>query len=433
MEVSMKKQSAPLELASRYLGIGARRRSRQGSPHQPPPQLPLGHPHMGLRNRWYLLCRSDELRSGPLDMRVLGEDVVLWRDASGAPRVMTDRCPHRGARLSLGDVVDGQLQCWYHHWRFDGTGQCLSVPSQGGACKLAERTRVAPVYPTVERAGFVWSWIGDAEPAELGLPHEFEDPTYSMFPETVTWGTNWRLALENLADIMHAPFLHSKSLTLSRGLVADRVTVSDTSDGFRVERKGQKGVNFDWGEIGTGPLLYVRLDIPYPNVWAAGPGPALRILCFATPIDEANTVIHFPRFRQVSGWRRRLWRALYRVRLRGTHMHVLNQDKVILESLGTIERATRDEHFAQSDRPVVHLRRVLQPAFDAQFDALRADLGEQSDTSLGGRPSQHRRTPGDPLDVDDIEVDDVEEADDVDDASDEPGGHRAGERTAADA
>lgn len=366
----MKLEPPVAEWASRRFGIGALRRSRTPSRHEPPPALPPGHPHMGLRDRWYLLCTTDDLGPAPVARRVLGEDVVVWRDASGAPRVMADHCPHRGARLSLGDVVDGQLQCWYHSWRFDPTGQCTSVPSQGGACKLAERTRVTPAYPAAERAGFVWAWIGDAPPADLELPHELEDPAYSVFPETIEWSANWLLVLENLADVMHAPFLHSRSLTLSKGLVEDRVRVADTADGFRVERQGQQGVNFDWIELGTGTLLYARLDIPYPSAWAAGPGPALRILGFVTPVDDRRTVVHFPRLRRVEGWRRALWRTLYRLRLRGTHLHVLNQDKAILEGLGAIERATRDEHLAQSDRPVVHLRRALGPAFDAQLVGL---------------------------------------------------------------
>ena len=380
----MKQPPAVLEMASRYLGIGARRASRAPSPHEPPPNLPIGHPFMGLRNRWNMLCTTDDLGDEPIGMRVLGEDLAVWRDGTGQPRVMTDYCPHRGARLSLGNVVGGELQCWYHSWRFDGTGQCTSVPSQGGPCKLADRTRVRPTYPAADKAGFVWAWIGDEQPAPLDLPHEFTDPSYSMFPETVTWSVNWRLALENLADVMHAPFLHSKSLTLSKGLAADRVKVIDTDDGFRVERTGQQGVNFDWIEMGTGPLLYARLDIPYPSSWAAGPGPALRILGFVTPIDEGRTVVHFPRFRQVDGWQRTIWRALYRARLRGTHLHVLNQDKAILESLGTIERATRDEHPAQSDRPVLHLRKVLQPAFDAQLAALESREGDADTVSVGG-------------------------------------------------
>ncbi len=360
------------EALSRYTGLGARSAARRRSPHLPPPRLPIGHPHLRLRDRWYLLATSGQLAAGPKAMRVMGEDLALWRDATGTPRLMGDHCPHRGARLSLGDVVDGELQCWYHSWRFDGEGRCTSVPSQGGRCSLQERTRVSAVYPALERAGFIWGWIGDREPADLELPEEFEDPAYSMFPETVEWDANWLLALENLADVMHAPFLHSRSLTLSRGAETDRIKVVEAESGFRVERKGQHGLNFDWVEISTGPLLWARLDIPYPSPWAAGPGPPLRIVGLVTPVDESRSVLHFPRFRRVEGWQRTVWRSLYRLRLRGTHLHVLNQDKAILESLGTIERATRDEHFAQSDRSVLHLRRRLQPAFEEQL----AKVGE---------------------------------------------------------
>lgn len=369
------------EQLSRRFGIGARAVARRRSPYAGPPVHPLGHPHLGLRDHWYLLCTSAELAFEPKGMRVLGEDVVLWRDGEGRPRLMADLCPHRGARLSLGRVVAGEMQCWYHSWRFDGDGQCTAVPSQGGACSLQRRTRVSSVYPATEEAGFVWGWIGDETPAPLVLPEELHDPSYSVFPQTVDWDVNWMLVLENVADVMHAPFLHSHSLTLSRGLVEDRVKVIDTESGFRVERKAQQGVNFDWIEIGTGPLLWARLDIPYPSAWVAGPGPALRILGFVTPVDEARTLVHFPRLRQVDGWQRTVWRALYRARLRGTHLHVLNQDKAILESLGTIERATANEHLAQSDRPVLHLRKLLRPALDEQLAHL--GLGEETALAVG--------------------------------------------------
>ena len=349
---------------SQYTGIGTRQIARRPPAWLPSPELPKGDPRLGLRDRWYLLGTSNLVSDEPVATRLLGEDLVLWRDGSDAPRLMGDLCPHRGARLSIGDVVDGELRCSYHHWRFDGDGQCISVPSQGGACSLAERTRVSVSYPVVEQAGYLWAWIGEAAPAPLDLPAEFTDGRYSTFPETVEWGANWLLALENLVDLMHAPFLHARSITLNEGITDDRVVVDDHDDGFEVRRRNQGGTNFDWIDIHTGALSFVRLDIPLPP--SAGPGPPLRILGFLTPRDNAATLVHFPRFREVAGRERRIWRTLYRLRLRGTHLHVLNQDKEMLESLRTVEEARRDEHLAQADRPVVHLRRALEPDFEAQ-------------------------------------------------------------------
>lgn len=359
-----------LEEISRWTGLGARRRSRLPVRYPEPPGLPPGHPHLGLRNRWYLVARSDEIDGRPRPVRLLGEDLVVWRTPDGRPTVMGDRCPHRGARLSQGDVVAAEIRCPYHHWTFDADGRCTGVPSQGGRCALSERTRVEPTYPATDAAGYLWAWIGDQPAGDLELPEELSDPGYSTFDETVRWETSWLLALENLADVMHAPFLHSRSLTLSRGRTEDRVLVTDTDGGFRVERKNQRGVNFDWVEIHLRNVVWTRLDIPYPSPWAAGPGPALRILGFLTPVDEHTTLVHFPRLRRVRGWQRAVWRALYRVRLRGTHLHVLNQDKRVLEGLRDYTRATRSERLAQADRPVVHLRRLLAPEFAAQMAAV---------------------------------------------------------------
>ena len=117
-------------------------------------------------------------------------------------------------------------------------------------------------------------------------------------------------------------------------------------------------------DVHLGALPYVRLDIPLPP--SAGPGPPLRILGFLLPRDDDATLVHFPRFREVSGRERTIWRSLYKLRLRGTHLHVLNQDKRMLESMRTVREARRNEHLAQADRPVVHLRRTLEPAFEAQ-------------------------------------------------------------------
>lgn len=377
----MRQTSAKWRL-SRHLGLGAEKVANEAPAIPPPPSLPVGHPNMGLRNRWYIVGRGEELRDEPVPVRALGEDLVLWRDGEGLARTMRDYCPHRGARLSLGDVIDGELTCWYHSWRFDGTGQCTSVPTQGGKCSLQRRLRIEATYPTEERRGYLWAWLGDQEPAPLTLPAEFTDESYSTFPETVKWHGNWTLALENLVDILHAPFLHSNSLTLSKGIIDDRVRVDREDTGFAVRREGQQGVNFDWVEIELGPLMYCRLEIPYPSVWAAGPGPNLVIIGLVTPVDDTTTMVHFPRFRKVDGWQRAVWRSLYRLRLRGTHLHVLNQDKFIIESQRTLENARHDEHPAQSDKGVIELRRRLAPEFEAQFAGLREQGIDVGDSSL---------------------------------------------------
>ena len=75
------------------------------------------------RSLWHPVALSHAVGSQPQGASLLGEDLVLWRDAAGAAHAWADQCPHRGARLSLGRVAGGQLECPYHGWRFEGSGQ----------------------------------------------------------------------------------------------------------------------------------------------------------------------------------------------------------------------------------------------------------------------------------------------------------------------
>jgi phenylpropionate dioxygenase-like ring-hydroxylating dioxygenase large terminal subunit len=304
---------------------------------------------------WYPICRSDAVHNSPLGLRRLGEDIVVWRDSGGSVHVHDDSCQHRGAKLSLGRVLNDTLRCAYHGWCYNGTGQCVTIPtSKTAETKLAPRLCL-PTFETQERAGLVWAFFGDERPAPLTIPEELEKPEWSGFICESTWGSNWILILENLADPMHGPFLHGQSLTLSRGTLEDDMRVTKTADGFMVEREGQRGVNFDWSEVYGRDTLWVRLDIPLPF----GPKGTLRILCFCTPVDENSSLVYFLRYRNLTGWKRAYWRFLYRTFWEKQHFKVIEQDRVILESQrGAQSRSV--EHLSNSDRGVSELRRFLR-------------------------------------------------------------------------
>jgi phenylpropionate dioxygenase-like ring-hydroxylating dioxygenase large terminal subunit len=306
---------------------------------------------------WYPICQAFHVKEKPLGLTRLGRDIVVWRDAAGKVRVHDDRCLHRGAKLSLGEVVNGTLRCAYHGWCYDTAGQCISIPtSQTAQTKLAPRLRLAGL-DSQERAGLVWAFFSDNEAAAppLVIPGELEDPEYSGFICEAEWKANWILLLENLADPMHGPFLHGKSLTLGRGALEDDMRTKRNPDGFIVEREGQRGVNFDWSEFYCRDSLWVRLDIPLPF----GPKGILRILCFATPINDDATLVYFLRYRKLSGWKRAYWRFLYNAFWEKQHWKVIEQDRAILESQRGAE-SRMFEHLANSDRGVTELRKLLR-------------------------------------------------------------------------
>ncbi len=341
---------------------------------------------IGLRNRWWPVFESADLRGDkPVGIRRLGEDLVLWRDVQNQPHLFIDRCPHRGAALSKGFIRGRELQCWYHGFRFDGGGQCVAVPAEGGDSGLPKRVAITS-YPVREHAGLIWAYIGEEDlfPApELRLPDELYQPDeWPFFISRATWKANWLLALDNLVDPMHGSYLHGDSYTLRYGSKEDRLRVRELGDGFIVEREQQRGVNFDWTEFHDTGTLWVRLDIPYPR--SAGPGGPFRILGWATPIDADHTVVYFLRLRHVAGWKRALWRIMYRWRLEANHWRVLEQDRAILESQRGLSSRLW-EHMSQTDVGVIRLRRTLNELYWKQQETYLAAA------ATGRKPSRGER------------------------------------------
>ena len=321
-----------------------------------------------LLNTWYPICQSAAVTRTPIGVRRLAKDLVGWRDAAGVVRVQSDICLHRGARLSLGVVVDNQIRCAYHGWTYDGSGRCTVIPSSREAHeRLAPRIQLE-TYPSQERAGLVWAYFGDgsaASPPSLVIPEELEHPDWSGFICEAEWPVHWILILENLADPMHGPYLHSNSFTLNRGALEDQMRTIRRNDGFVVEREGQRGVNFDWAEFFVGGSLWVRLDIPLP--W--GPKGVLRICGMVTPIDDNASLVYFLRYRNLAGWKRAYWRFLYKVFWEQQHWKVIEQDRRMLESQRG-ELAHEVEHLINSDRGVTELRRVLKEKLASRLPAL---------------------------------------------------------------
>jgi nitrite reductase/ring-hydroxylating ferredoxin subunit len=191
----------------------------QGCSMKPPlPEEALRHlerwhlPELGFRNYWYPVMRSLDVKRKPVKRRLLGEDIVFWRDG-GKVHAIADRCPHRGASLSQGHVRfpgSGTISCPYHGWTFDGTG-ALRACIQEGPCSVMPAKVKTRAYPVEERLNVVWVWIGDLEavPLEEDIPVAFQIPnSYSLIHFTKVWSTNWALLFDNFMDGLHAPYLH---------------------------------------------------------------------------------------------------------------------------------------------------------------------------------------------------------------------------------
>jgi len=165
-----------------------------------------------LRRCWQPVARTEDLEEGPQRTVLLGEALAVFLTESGAPAVVSDRCAHRGASLSMGEVVGEGIQCPYHGWEWDGSeGTCTRIPSLADQAQIPPRARI-PAFPAREEWGLVWTAL--EEP--LGEP-----PTVPWFePAPGRWkhGTPFELPvslgvmLENFRDVAHFAFVHKATL-----------------------------------------------------------------------------------------------------------------------------------------------------------------------------------------------------------------------------
>ncbi|MDH5339413.1 MAG: Rieske 2Fe-2S domain-containing protein, partial [Rubrivivax sp.] len=142
-------------------------------------------------------------------VRLLGQDLVLWRDAAGAFSLLDRDCPHRGADLAFGRHEGDGLRCPFHGWKFAPDGRCLETPGEPMGSTLCVRVRQRS-YPVIVRAGVVWAWLGPEGDTPPALPafDAFVAPASHSFAFKGLWHCNWLQAFEVGIDPAHPSFLH---------------------------------------------------------------------------------------------------------------------------------------------------------------------------------------------------------------------------------
>ena len=164
-----------------------------------------------LRRFWHPVAIASEVQKLPLALRILGEDLVVFRDRSERFGLVHRRCPHRQASLEYGTCEQQGIRCCYHGWHFDVDGTLLDAPGQSASAEARLKTRVRlGAYPAFEYKGLVFAYMGPAD----SLP---EFPTYDtleltemeMVPYKAPFRCNWLQVLDAIVDPIHTSFLHS--------------------------------------------------------------------------------------------------------------------------------------------------------------------------------------------------------------------------------
>ncbi len=257
-----------------------------------------------MRRYWLPACLAEEIAApdcDPVRVRLLGENLVAFRDSEGRAGLMAEQCPHRKASLFYGRNEEGGLRCLYHGWKFAVDGQCVdmsSEPPESGLCAKVKHK----AYPTREAGGVVWAYMGPA--AETP---EFERPIFAPSENTrvaifkIVSQCNWAQGLEGGIDSAHSSSLHSTDMPAARvpGSTATgtawarpttdkspRLEAEETNYGFRyaaIRRPIQNSATHDYLRVTTFVAPF-HIMIPPNNVY--------NVYQMSVPIDDDANVIY---------------------------------------------------------------------------------------------------------------------------------------------
>jgi phthalate 4,5-dioxygenase len=342
------------------------------------PNTPMGEL---LRRYWIPVAYSERIAkpdSPPIRVRLLCEDLVLFRDTKGRAGLLAERCPHRTASLFYGRNEECGLRCVYHGLKFDIEGHCVDAPSEPPSSNARKDIRVK-AYPCMERAGLVWAYMGPPEHKP-----EFPDLEWTRVPDSQRYISrhiqecNWLQAVEGGFDTPHLTYLHAGDVKLYKK-VATAYEVIPTDFGFVVG---------DGREIENGNMLWNVnvLLMPFHKIILAKPISAH----IWAPIDDENTMLysidfnpHGP-FTEEELAKQRSWNWLHTENVPGTDYSIRTkandylidrdrqasgksytgiigigtQDCAIQESMGPIADRS-NEYLLFGDVAIVKIRRLL--------------------------------------------------------------------------
>ena len=331
-----------------------------------------------LRHGWLPLCRSSEVGPDPTSHALLGARWVAWRPTPDTLRVFRDRCPHRGAPLSLGTREGDGVRCGYHGWRFDASGACREIPALGNSASIPSRARLVAPGAVHESHGMVFVAIADpiTEPPRIAAA---EDPSFDVGDlPVVRVRAGAALLADNFLDVAHFPFVHAGTFGANEAREVPQYRVERTAYGFTAayehEFANREDPLVDTGEHALvqrrrltyrySAPLHLELAIEYLDA-----GGTNVIGFFLAPEDEETVRIYSSLWRDdLGGLPERMREAIE------FEMAVIDEDLRIqsrYEELSIPLDVTSEIH-TRADKTTLEMRRILID-FVTKADAMEDD------------------------------------------------------------
>lgn len=310
-------------------------------------------------NQWYVILEAKEIKKNKsLRIKRLNENLALWRNEKNEVCCIEDKCCHRGASLSCGNIINGQLECPFHGFLYDKTGKVAVIPANGKTRPVPETMKVKS-YKTHEASGLIWMWYGDEDKitSEPFFFKELNEFSYSGLADN--WNVHYSRAIENQLDVVHLPFVHKTTIgrgnkTLVNGPVVVRENelitfyVNNVVDDY-------KTIPLKPEEI-TDYKNFFHLQFHYPNIWQNFISDKIRAFAAFVPVDDENTVVYIRYYQRMV--KIPLLKQLMNYIGKVTSLIILRQDKrVVITQLPKKSTLRMNENLISGDRPIVEYRK----------------------------------------------------------------------------
>jgi 5,5'-dehydrodivanillate O-demethylase len=330
-----------------------------------------------LRQFWQPIAIASKLAPGTAQaIRIMCEDLTLYRGEGGAPHLIGARCAHRCTVLHTGWVEADQIRCMYHGWRYDGSGQVTEMPAER---QLLSDVRIAG-YPVHEYGGLIFAYMGAGLPPEFDLPRrdDFERDDFDVSNHADIWDCNWLQQSENSLDATHLSFVHQWPTPTRLGEEIGRsipeLSYEETSAGIRqTAKRGEDNVRIsNWTFPNNN---FINSAPPFKGA------PWIRVSAYQVPIDDEQTlrisICAYPggeigeQVRSTGGvltlkspdYAKTLFEE-HRVPDIAPADAIMSQDYAAVRGQGTIQDRTR-EHLGASDAGIALLRKIIFRELDA--------------------------------------------------------------------
>ena len=252
-----------------------------------------------LRRFWHPVAVSKDVEPGKaIPIRIMGEDLTLYRGETGTPHIVAQRCAHRSTVLHIGWVEGDCIRCRYHGWKYDGEGQCVEMPAEDPS--FPPKVKILH-YPAVDYGLLVFAYMGEGDPP--GIPHMSElDRDYGvLWASSMVWPCGWFQRMDNAVDPVHINFVHRNSGfgDMLSTAVPD-IEFAETDWGIRtIATRSPSNVRI--GEVHLPNCNHVMVPIQPPGQNRGKALPWTDMFNWFVPVDDEHTAFFSSRSTPING------------------------------------------------------------------------------------------------------------------------------------